>query len=79
MDRIRIDDFEPLGDDRFRRHEDRLGLERRVELVRTKRVARRADQRIEVQILAANAVQQCTERQFLHRLVARERVRIALR
>ena len=82
VDRIGIDHCHAVADQRLRRHGQRLALIRRIERVRGERVAHRRDHRPKLDRLdrlARCPRDQRGEHQFLKRLVARERVAIALR
>ncbi len=64
---------------RFARQQDRFGLEGRIERVRLQRRADRANHGLGIDRFAARAGDQRRHHQFLHRLVARERIGIGLR
>ena len=72
MDKVGINHVETVGDERFRRQGERLGLEGRVERVRAQGRAERVDHR-----LGVGAVDQHAIGQFLDRLVAGEGIVVA--
>ena len=79
MDRVGIDHVHPVGDQRVARQQDRFGLERRVERVGL--AASRRSRGSPARDRPARRARRRSARhhQFLHRLVARERVGIGLR
>ena len=78
MNRIGIDDLEPVADQCLARDHQRLGLERRVERVRSQRRAHRRDHRRGIGELAFGPRDQRPHHQFLQRLEPRERVAVDL-
>ena len=79
MDRVGIDDLDPVGDQRLRWKHDRIGLEGRIERVGVERRGDGPDHRLGVGVLALRARDERTHHQFLHRFEAGEGVGIALR
>ncbi len=79
VDRVRIDDLHPFGNQRIAGKQYGFRLERRIKGVRAQRRGNRADHRLGIDLVPAGACGQRRHHQVLDRLVTSERIGIALR